>query len=145
MPSAFPLHPFASQRDNSVLTSALISFQTVFGELIALEDNSDVMGMAVFILNRLLWNPDIAAEYRHPSVPHLYRDGEQFCPHPERRNGFFQASCLCVRVPARETNVKRVLYPSPPPPPPAVPIVSSTPTVIFACLLSLPTVALHGL
>uniref|UniRef100_A0A670IVM8 Assembly factor for spindle microtubules n=1 Tax=Podarcis muralis TaxID=64176 RepID=A0A670IVM8_PODMU len=49
----------------------------VYGELIALESNSDVMGLAMFILNRLLWNPDIAAEYRHPSVPHLYRDGHE--------------------------------------------------------------------
>ncbi|KAM5302162.1 abnormal spindle-like microcephaly-associated protein [Glossophaga mutica] len=54
-----------------------IGLETVFGELIALEDNSDVVGMAVFVLNRLLWNPDIAAEYRHPSVPHLYRDGHE--------------------------------------------------------------------
>ncbi|KAM7050214.1 abnormal spindle-like microcephaly-associated protein [Molossus nigricans] len=54
-----------------------IGLETVFGELLALEDNSDVTGMAVFILNRLLWNPDIAAEYRHPSVPHLYRDGHE--------------------------------------------------------------------
>ncbi|XP_070257559.1 abnormal spindle-like microcephaly-associated protein [Myotis yumanensis] len=54
-----------------------IGLETVFGELIALEDNSDVTGLAVFILHRLLWNPDIAAEYRHPSVPHLYRDGHE--------------------------------------------------------------------
>ncbi|XP_023562985.1 abnormal spindle-like microcephaly-associated protein [Octodon degus] len=54
-----------------------IGLETVFGELISLEDNSDVTGLAVFILNRLLWNPDIAAEYRHPSVPHLYRDGHE--------------------------------------------------------------------
>ncbi|XP_045672765.1 abnormal spindle-like microcephaly-associated protein isoform X2 [Phyllostomus hastatus] len=54
-----------------------IGLETVFGELIALEDNSDVTGMAVFVLGRLLWNPDIAAEYRHPSVPHLYRDGHE--------------------------------------------------------------------
>ncbi|CAK6442302.1 unnamed protein product [Pipistrellus nathusii] len=54
-----------------------IGLETVFGELIALEDNSDVTGLAVFILGRLLWNPDIAAEYRHPSVPHLYRDGHE--------------------------------------------------------------------
>ncbi|XP_066094573.1 abnormal spindle-like microcephaly-associated protein isoform X1 [Saccopteryx bilineata] len=54
-----------------------IGLETVYGELITLEDNSDVTGMAVFILNRLLWNPDIAAEYRHPSVPHLYRDGHE--------------------------------------------------------------------
>ncbi|XP_063155950.1 abnormal spindle-like microcephaly-associated protein [Candoia aspera] len=54
-----------------------IGLETIFGELIALESNSDVMGLAVFILNRLLWNPDIAAEYRHPTVPHLYRDGHE--------------------------------------------------------------------
>lgn len=54
-----------------------IGLETVFGELIALEDNSDVTGLAVFILSRLLWNPDIATEYRHPSVPHLYRDGHE--------------------------------------------------------------------
>uniref|UniRef100_H9GF64 Assembly factor for spindle microtubules n=1 Tax=Anolis carolinensis TaxID=28377 RepID=H9GF64_ANOCA len=54
-----------------------IGLETVYGELIALESNSDVMGLAMFILNRLLWNPDIAAEYRHSTVPHLYRDGHE--------------------------------------------------------------------
>uniref|UniRef100_A0A8C3YAF3 Abnormal spindle-like microcephaly-associated protein homolog n=1 Tax=Catagonus wagneri TaxID=51154 RepID=A0A8C3YAF3_9CETA len=54
-----------------------IGLETVYGELIPLEDNSDVTGLAMFILNRLLWNPDIAAEYRHPTVPHLYRDGHE--------------------------------------------------------------------
>ncbi|XP_070602481.1 abnormal spindle-like microcephaly-associated protein homolog isoform X2 [Erythrolamprus reginae] len=54
-----------------------IGLETIFGELIALESNSDMMGLAVFILNRLLWNPVIAAEYRHPTVPHLYRDGHE--------------------------------------------------------------------
>ncbi|XP_074076994.1 abnormal spindle-like microcephaly-associated protein [Macrotis lagotis] len=54
-----------------------IGLETVYGELISLENNSDVAGLAIFILNRLLWNPDIAAEYRHPSVPHLYGDGHE--------------------------------------------------------------------
>uniref|UniRef100_A0A8B9XQ21 Calponin-homology (CH) domain-containing protein n=1 Tax=Bos mutus grunniens TaxID=30521 RepID=A0A8B9XQ21_BOSMU len=54
-----------------------IGLETIYGELVPLEDNSDVTGLAMFILNRLLWNPDIAAEYRHPSVPHLYRDGHE--------------------------------------------------------------------
>ncbi|XP_074894987.1 abnormal spindle-like microcephaly-associated protein isoform X2 [Buteo buteo] len=54
-----------------------IGLETVYGELLALESNSDVMGLAIFILNRLLWNPDIAAEYRHPTVPHLYREGHE--------------------------------------------------------------------
>ncbi|MBN3324494.1 ASPM protein, partial [Atractosteus spatula] len=51
-----------------------IGLEVIYGELISLESNSDVMGLAMFILNRLLWNPDIGAEYRHPKVPHLYRD-----------------------------------------------------------------------
>ncbi|XP_067846741.1 abnormal spindle-like microcephaly-associated protein [Heptranchias perlo] len=54
-----------------------IGLESVFGELIPLESNSDVIGLARFILNRLLWNSDIAAEYRHPTVPHLYRDEHQ--------------------------------------------------------------------
>ncbi|XP_052056737.1 abnormal spindle-like microcephaly-associated protein [Apodemus sylvaticus] len=54
-----------------------IGLETVFGELIPLADNSDVTGLAVFILNRLLWNPDIAAEYRHSTVPLLFRDGHE--------------------------------------------------------------------
>ncbi|NXY41189.1 ASPM protein, partial [Ceuthmochares aereus] len=54
-----------------------IGLETVYGELIALESNGDVMGLAIFILNRLLWNPDIAAEFRHPTVPHLYREGHE--------------------------------------------------------------------
>ncbi|NWV62496.1 ASPM protein, partial [Malurus elegans] len=54
-----------------------IGLETIYGELITLESNSDVMGLAIFILNRLLWSPDIAAEYRHPTVPHLYREGHE--------------------------------------------------------------------
>ncbi|NXK98538.1 ASPM protein, partial [Formicarius rufipectus] len=54
-----------------------IGLETVYGELIPLENNSDVTGLAIFILSRLLWNPDIAAEYRHPTVPHLYREGHE--------------------------------------------------------------------
>ncbi|KAL1251232.1 hypothetical protein QQF64_019028 [Cirrhinus molitorella] len=54
-----------------------IGLETIFGELIPLEGNNDVMGLAMFILGRLLWNPDIAAEFRHSKVPHLYRDGHE--------------------------------------------------------------------
>ncbi|XP_058256577.1 abnormal spindle-like microcephaly-associated protein isoform X2 [Hemibagrus wyckioides] len=54
-----------------------IGLETIFGELISLESNSDIMGLAMFVLGRLLWNPDIAAEFRHPKVPHLYRDGHE--------------------------------------------------------------------
>ncbi|XP_050950699.1 abnormal spindle-like microcephaly-associated protein isoform X2 [Labeo rohita] len=54
-----------------------IGLETIYGELISLESNNDVMGLAMFILGRLLWNPDIAAEFRHAKVPHLYRDGHE--------------------------------------------------------------------
>ncbi|MEE6512282.1 hypothetical protein FKM82_019234 [Ascaphus truei] len=54
-----------------------VGLETIFGELISLEGNGDVTGLALFILNRLLWNPDLALEYRHPTVPHLYRDGHE--------------------------------------------------------------------
>ncbi|XP_061680252.1 abnormal spindle-like microcephaly-associated protein isoform X2 [Syngnathoides biaculeatus] len=54
-----------------------IGLETIFGELISLQSNSDTMGLAVFILQRLLWNPDIAVEFRHPKVPHLYKDGHE--------------------------------------------------------------------
>lgn len=50
--------------------------QTIFGELISLESNSDVLGLAMFVLQRLLWNPDIAAAFRHARVPNLYKDGK---------------------------------------------------------------------
>ncbi|KAM4574590.1 abnormal spindle-like microcephaly-associated protein [Fundulus diaphanus] len=54
-----------------------IGLETIFGELISLESNSDVLGLAMFVLQRLLWNPDIAAEFRHARVPHLYKDGHE--------------------------------------------------------------------
>ncbi|XP_063357213.1 abnormal spindle-like microcephaly-associated protein [Pelmatolapia mariae] len=54
-----------------------IGLETIYGELISLESNSDTLGLAVYILQRLLWNPDIAAEFRHPRVPNLYKDGHE--------------------------------------------------------------------
>uniref|UniRef100_A0A8D3BA27 Assembly factor for spindle microtubules n=1 Tax=Scophthalmus maximus TaxID=52904 RepID=A0A8D3BA27_SCOMX len=54
-----------------------IGLETIFGELISLESNSDGLGLAMFILQRLLWNPDIAAQFRHAKVPHLYKDGHE--------------------------------------------------------------------
>ncbi|KAA8589418.1 hypothetical protein FQN60_012783 [Etheostoma spectabile] len=54
-----------------------IGLETIYGELISLESNSDALGLAMFILQRLLWNPDIAAQYRHAKVPNLYKDGHE--------------------------------------------------------------------
>ena len=53
----------------------VVCSQTIYGELISLESNSDALGLAMFILQRLLWNPDIAAQFRHAKVPNLYKDG----------------------------------------------------------------------
>ncbi|XP_035032890.2 abnormal spindle-like microcephaly-associated protein [Hippoglossus stenolepis] len=54
-----------------------IGLETIFGELISLESNSDALGLAMFVLQRLLWNPDIAAQFRHAKVPNLYKDGHE--------------------------------------------------------------------
>ncbi|XP_034002708.1 abnormal spindle-like microcephaly-associated protein isoform X2 [Trematomus bernacchii] len=54
-----------------------IGLETIFGELISLESNSDALGLAMFILQRLLWNPDIAVQFRHAKVPNLYKDGHE--------------------------------------------------------------------
>ncbi|XP_070688412.1 abnormal spindle-like microcephaly-associated protein [Pempheris klunzingeri] len=54
-----------------------IGLETIYGELISLESNNDTLGLAMFVLQRLLWNPDIAAEFRHAKVPHLYKDGHE--------------------------------------------------------------------
>ncbi|CAK6982094.1 abnormal spindle-like microcephaly-associated protein, partial [Scomber scombrus] len=54
-----------------------IGLETIYGELISLENNGDALGLAMFILQRLLWNPDIAAQFRHAKVPNLYKDGHE--------------------------------------------------------------------
>ena len=48
----------------------------MFGEIIGIHDNNDVVGLSHFIVTRVLSNPDTAAHYAHPSVPHLYREGK---------------------------------------------------------------------
>lgn len=50
--------------------------KTVYGEIVGVEATTDVFGLSKFIAQRLLANPELAAEYAHPTVPHLYRDGK---------------------------------------------------------------------
>ncbi|WAQ95520.1 ASPM-like protein [Mya arenaria] len=52
-----------------------VGLETIYGEVVPLQSNSDVYGLSRFIITRLLTSPDIAQEYSHPTVPHLYRDG----------------------------------------------------------------------
>ncbi len=56
--------------------SVLCVFQTVYGEVLPIQSNTDIVGMGHFILTRLLGNPDIQQQFAHATVPHLYRDGE---------------------------------------------------------------------
>ncbi|XP_014667741.1 PREDICTED: abnormal spindle-like microcephaly-associated protein homolog [Priapulus caudatus] len=52
-----------------------IGLECVYGELLPMQDNADVVRLSRFVLWRLLYNPDIAMRYAHPTVPHLYRPG----------------------------------------------------------------------
>ncbi|CAH1785861.1 unnamed protein product, partial [Owenia fusiformis] len=52
-----------------------IGLETIYGEMLPVQNNSDVIGISRFIVTRLLSNPDIAAQYSHPTVPNLYKDG----------------------------------------------------------------------
>jgi len=53
-----------------------IGLETIYGEVLNLRDNTDIIGLSRFILTRLLACPDIAAEFAHPNVCHLYKPGE---------------------------------------------------------------------
>lgn len=50
-------------------------FQTVYGEVITLLSNSDVIGLSRFIIHRFLQNPEIASKYSHPAVINYYKKG----------------------------------------------------------------------
>ncbi|XP_053380194.1 abnormal spindle-like microcephaly-associated protein homolog [Mercenaria mercenaria] len=52
-----------------------MGLETIYGEVVPLQCNTDVYGLSQFIVVRVLASPDIADEYAHPTVPHLYRDG----------------------------------------------------------------------
>ncbi|XP_041471863.1 LOW QUALITY PROTEIN: abnormal spindle-like microcephaly-associated protein homolog [Lytechinus variegatus] len=54
-----------------------IGLETIYGELLPIQDNSDVYGMSRFVVTRLLGNPDIAAVHAHPTVPNLFGPGYQ--------------------------------------------------------------------
>ena len=54
-----------------------IGLETVYGEILPLNSNSDLLSLSRFLITRWLSNPDILSEFAHPSVPHSYRDGCQ--------------------------------------------------------------------
>ncbi|XP_035683106.1 abnormal spindle-like microcephaly-associated protein homolog isoform X9 [Branchiostoma floridae] len=52
-----------------------IGLETIFGEVLPLQHNDDVAGLSRFLLNRVLGNSDIAQQFSHPTVPHMYKTG----------------------------------------------------------------------
>ena len=44
-----------------------IGLETVFGEILPVANLSDIVGIGQFILNRFLSNPDILAQFAHPT------------------------------------------------------------------------------
>ena len=49
--------------------------QVVYGEIVSLDSRVNALNLSHFILHRLLSNPDISAQFAHPSVPHCYTNG----------------------------------------------------------------------
>lgn len=47
----------------------------MYGEVLTLQSNSDVLGLSRFIVHRFLNNPDICAKYSHPGVINYYKKG----------------------------------------------------------------------
>ena len=54
-----------------------IGLETVYGELLPVHTNTDLVGLSRFLVTRFLSCPDILAEFAHPTVPHSYREGHQ--------------------------------------------------------------------
>ena len=54
-----------------------VGLETIFGELLQLHGNSDLVNLSRFLVTRLLSCPDILADFAHPTVPHSYREGHQ--------------------------------------------------------------------
>lgn len=60
-----------------VLSFTLFSFlQTVYGEIMTLQNNSDVLGLSRFIVHRFLHSPEVSAKYSLPTVRNYYKKGK---------------------------------------------------------------------
>ncbi|XP_040583790.1 uncharacterized protein [Lepeophtheirus salmonis] len=54
-----------------------IGLETIYGEVLQVSGNSDIVRISRFIITRLLSNPSILETYSHPTVPHLYKPGHE--------------------------------------------------------------------
>ncbi|XP_028394821.1 abnormal spindle-like microcephaly-associated protein homolog [Dendronephthya gigantea] len=52
-----------------------IGLETIYGEILTLHSNNDIVGLKRFLKRRFLANPDVSKEYRHPTVAEAYRPG----------------------------------------------------------------------
>ena len=55
----------------------MIGLETVNGELLPVNTNSELLGLSRLLVMMILSNPGILAEFAHPAVPHCYREGHQ--------------------------------------------------------------------
>nr|CAD7400031.1 unnamed protein product [Timema poppensis] len=58
-----------------------LGLEAVYGETIPLHSNSDMVGLATFIKNRLLSNPNIVRTHSHPSIRHIFTQGYEEAMH----------------------------------------------------------------
>jgi abnormal spindle-like microcephaly-associated protein len=52
-----------------------IGLETVFGRIIPMNGAADYVSLSKFIIRDFLYNPDVLAQFAHPTVPHHYADG----------------------------------------------------------------------
>nr|CAD7392594.1 unnamed protein product [Timema cristinae] len=58
-----------------------LGLEAVYGETIPLHSNSDMVGLATFIKNRLLSDPIIVRTHSHPSIRHIFAQGYEEAMH----------------------------------------------------------------
>ncbi|KAF8774632.1 Abnormal spindle-like microcephaly-associated [Argiope bruennichi] len=56
-----------------------IGLETIYGEMICLQSNSDILGLSRFIIKKFLSNPDINAKFAYSSVINYYKPGYEDC------------------------------------------------------------------
>nr|CAD7446462.1 unnamed protein product [Timema bartmani] len=58
-----------------------LGLEAVYGETIPLHSNSDMVGLATFIKNRLLSDPYIVRTHSHPTIRHMFTQGYEEAMH----------------------------------------------------------------
>ncbi|GFU52555.1 abnormal spindle-like microcephaly-associated protein homolog [Nephila pilipes] len=56
-----------------------IGLETIYGEIIPLQTNNDIIGLSRFIIHRFLSNPDIVTKFAYSSVINYFKPGYEDC------------------------------------------------------------------